>query len=484
MLKKLPEIIGTKVLCTVVSFATLFSLTACALPFGNTANTSDKDDFGTGRAQIEEGAVNTALGNEDPDQNNPDNPDTKDGGDENENKTEFTVMPYNDDVDLSGFSKHDPNSFASRSVGVYEVVDGEDESERVEIYNIGNNLYAFYSGIGFYAMEIFPVDDNVYFSDTGYDSVEVKTVEFSMQSNFSRYWDNGEPTYMNMELTDDGVTFTVVGDFSGVGFDKLELKRVDEVMGFVSPFDYRDLSYSAEAMCNEYGIETRDVPEGLISTYILLGDTDTAYIVEFTEEGLVQIFQKSRCHEIILFRGTYAVGKETVEGGNMVYLSLKKFGDTSENHFYTLNYYDADDTTTDGWKIVQDIDNEYGPCILWNGATLLPMPDNDYGQIRYNEEERMNGLYNIAGVYRSDDDDSLFYITAEGEFSYYPDYEGDTSNYDMGTMTKVKDGVFELTWYNQKTKKEEKYGKVTFVDAGNITVEFANGSMKEFYYLH
>ena len=286
-------------------------------------------------------------------------------------KVQFAGYP----VGIDGFSDMDPYSFASRAVGVYKLENSGNTDEYepdlyLEIYNVGGNLYGFYSQWGYAAIEFLPEDPDE-FASADAVSVPVKTLTFSNQSNAGQYWSDGEPARLTMNITDEGLRFTDYNELSGESVlpADADFVRLDEKMGYVPSFDYMSSVYSASEIAGSRGIELMDNPHDIVGIWRTLGSEDFAPVFEFTKDGLVQIYMKNYGEEVMLYRGTYCTAAESVNGGTQIYMVVMALGWSSEPHEFNLCYR----LTEDGEVQCLAGDGRFGEDVLWENALLLPI---------------------------------------------------------------------------------------------------------------
>ena len=265
--------------------------------------------------------------------NNTDNqtdiPDNRNDNADNGNNEEKVLTPGGFlCMDNCGFEINNSKSFANRAQGVYKIVSDGRIEEYIEFYNLNDNLYAFYSGNGYGAMEFF-TDDNEGFSSETANSMRVKILSFTALTNDAEYISDGKPAIMDMTFTEDGIEFTNYDKSSGDTLfapAEVKLEKVTGEMGYLDGFAYMDDEYSAELLCEDLDIETTDIPEEILGSWILLGDVESGIVFEFTEDGYVQAYLKNKDTEVSFIRGTYTVGKEKVNGGTDIFMDVVYLG--------------------------------------------------------------------------------------------------------------------------------------------------------------
>ena len=403
----------------------------------------------------------------------------EDDGEEDQN----TDTPEAEKIDYPyDFSVKDKDSFAARVQGVYQVVysdsQGEDgPEEEVEIYAVGDNLYAMYSGYGFTGVELFPAGKEGFDSKTA-TSLDVYGVSFSIMSNFGYYQNNGRPSEVNMKIDGDDIVFTKAAEEDFVLSD-CTLKRINREMGYLANYDYKAEQYNATKICKDAGINVIDTPATIPGGYMLLGDANTAVSFEFTEDNLVQSYLKVNDEEVTLFRGTYAVSKNEEKDCYDILMNMMKFGYGSSPYEYKLSFvwYDY---KTDRMSILKD-DTVFGEDALWEGAMLFRMDDpSNVRTAGINTSEEFLSRPRKYGYYSSDDGwtisfsgcDFMLYnsldvgsatIWYEGHLSkgesctemyLYPDYGEEQETY-FGYLTEPDYDTVEI--YEESTKKTKKY---------------------------
>ena len=335
-------------------------------------------------------------------------------------------------VDNCGFEVYSSNSFANRAQGVYKIVSDGRVEEYIELYNVNNNLYGFYSGNGYGAMEFF-TDERAGFASEYANSMRVKILSFSGLTNNGYYLSGGKPAEMDMTFTEDGIEFTNYDTSSGdllFAPAEVKLERVKGEMGYLDGFAYMDDEYSAELLCEDLDIETTDIPDEILGGWILLGDLESGIAFEFTEDGYVQAYLKNYNTEVTFLRGTYAVGKEKVNGGTNIYMNIVYFG-MGQGYPFNLCYK----MEGDNLELVKG-NSKYGEDVAWEGAMFIP-----YGF--YNiPRQNLDGSAAISqgsvyGTYVSDDGQML--LLTEGDYFYL------YKTIDLEDISDFVEGHFETT---------------------------------------
>ena len=378
-----------------LSAFTLLFATGCSL-YGSDFATIDKDIDTDYHARIVYSENTDNLNNQDITTNIPDNKenqtlntdkgnDTTDNGNvitDNGNETtdngnteteEKVINPggflY---VDSCGFEVNNPSSFANRAQGLYKIVSDDSTAEYIEFYNINDNLYAFYSGKGYGAMELF-TDDSDGFASEAANSMRVKILSFTALKNDGNYISNGNPAILDMTFTQEGIEFTNYDTSSGellFAPAEVKLEKVKGDMGYIDGFAYMDDEYSAELLCEDLDIETKAVPDEIIGSWILLGDLESGIVFEFTEDGYVQAYLKNYKTEVTFLRGTYTAGKDKVNGGTNIYMNIVYIG-MGQGYPFNFCYQ------TEGDSLVLVPGNaDYGTDVAWEGAMFIPYEMN------------------------------------------------------------------------------------------------------------
>ncbi|MBO7374731.1 MAG: hypothetical protein J6X45_03475 [Lachnospiraceae bacterium] len=403
---------------------------------------------------------------------------TGSGKDENIESTEPEKIDYPFD-----FSVKDKDSFAARVQGVYKIdypgQIGEDEAidEEVEIYAVGDNLYAMYSGYGFTGIELFPAGKEGFDSKTA-TSLEVYGMSFSIMSNFGYYQNNGVPSKLTMKIDGDDIVFSEAGD-EYFELSGRTLKRINREMGYLANYDYKADQYNAKKLCKDANIDTIDTPATIIGGWMLLGDSRTAVSFEFTDDNLVQSYWKNDNEEVTLFRGTYAVSKNEEKGCYDILMNMMKFGYGSSPNEFKISFEWYDDKT-DSMSVVTD-DTPFGEDAVWGGAMLCRM-DNP-ANVRtagIDTSEEFLSRPRKYGYYYSDDgwtisftgsdfvlfdshnqeDATIWYVGHMTKGEKYtelylePDF-GETEETYFGYLTEPDDDTVEI--YEESSKKTRKY---------------------------
>ncbi len=469
-----------KALAIAVSASMLF-LTGCDILSGNNGNVdpAGKDGEEEIHAELNQGneVEPENTGNEETDPDKDADKDKVEQKDITEGKTiievDTTTVPY---VSEDGFTTINPESFAGKVEGTYEIFDKDGITRGyIEIYNVANNLYGFYSGYGEAGLEFFALDMEGFASKTA-ESIDVKVVIFDSSDDFYRF--DGMPCYVTMNITEDGLKFSNFQEgTSSLPFDEnATLVKLDDEFGNLQGFAYKDDKYNAEAACKKAKIETTDIPEEVIGSWILLGDIETGLIVEFTEDGMVQMYLKNLNEPVLLARGTYACGKESVNEGTNLYIDTVVFGQGDEAHLYNFCYQnDA------GCLRLVPGDEEWGTDVAWEGATFITYNVEDITR-KFHDEEALADRYDVEKEHFLADD-GMEIIVGGGSFLLYD--AADFTNLEAkveGTYEETPGGLnlYYLN-YEDNTRGEE-YGFLVYLTENEIQVTVTEtGETTTFY---
>jgi len=368
--------------------------------------------------------------------------------------------------DQDGFVINDPGSFASRAVGTYRIISDDEEIEEwVEFYNVNDNLYAIYYGYGYAAIEFFANDMEGFSSETS-NSMEVKAVSFSSMSNFSRYWSEGMPAIFTMTLEDDRILFSGYQNGSGEFPFELnaELERVDRGPGLTEGFDYNQKDVKIEELLKTNDTDTETIPDDILGSWILLGDTEYGIVCEFTKEGKVQIYLKNLNEPVLLCRGEYAIGKEEINGGKNIYLDLMQLGYGSMPLHYNLCYVFENDSL----KIVKG-DETWGEDMVWENAVFIRFNNSDIPRKFHDEYSLAQNFSGRYGIFASDDNMEIV-IDADGYYYIYNSADiSDLSGYVEGSFKEDENGLI-LYQTNYEGGQEEEYGVLSYIDENTVSV--------------
>lgn len=291
--------------------------------------------------------------------------------------------PYEPD----GFSTKDPLSFAARAEGVYEMKGNT--STKLELYAVGGNLYGFVDteDSGFAAIELYADDGD--FASHKANNLDVAVLTFSIQSNLSKYW--GSPATYNMELTEDGIQFIDLDSGNPAMFETATFIRTDEKMGNLDAFCYRAEDYSVDKVCSKK--LSHDYPSEIIGMWRILGDKVAAPMIEFTEDGLVQVYLANPGEEVLLYRGNYGILPESDHGEIWIKAVMQGLGYGSSPNIYNL----AVTVTSDGNLSCEDSGEGDGEDMFWDGAMLIPIDESSLDVIT--EREVSSKDYSSNNIY-------------------------------------------------------------------------------------
>lgn len=449
----------------VMSGSVLFlALGACTLPIDN-VDLSDKDNVSNVHADITDIEVdnNTDNTSVEPD-NNTDNNNEPDNGNNNVPDVK-TAADASDSPD--GFSDLDSKAFAARAEGLYKLVSDKEEAY-LELYSTGDNLYGFYDGKEFAAMELFALSYEGFASQNA-TSVEVKIASFNYDSSCD-YFSKGMPANITLNLTKDGIKFS---DFqTGTGdliFDvNAEFERIDGEMGHLKNFNYRDMKESLPQKLKSLGIETVETPEEVIGSRIILGDNESAFIFDFTEEGLIQVYFKQTNEPVTFYRGAYAVGKDEINGGSNIYMDILCFGYLPEENYFNLCYKMENDN-----MICLAGDTRIGSDAVWENAILIPFDMSTIARAVHDEEAMANNFSDGNGSIYMSDDGWVFFLSDDEEYYYIynVNHLDEPGNFFEGSYEFSPGGyiLYEMDYEGSGNAKE--FGFLSFLDQKTIQVD-------------
>ena len=413
-----------------LSVLALLCASGCTIPFTSNVDVSTKDNNSYCHAMLQE-TVKPAADNEKDDKDE----------DEDENKQSSSNMTE--------------GSFADRAAGVYRVEYNKKSSDDyIEFYNIGGNLYAFFSGEEHVGMELFSDEDTGF--DENADTLNVTIIPIEEYG-----YDYYTPIKAKMTVNDEGIEFGQVdNDFSILLFDDTtKLVRTDSEVGHLDGFAYKDLC-DAKKKCEELGIETLDeIPKEVIGSWILLGDIDEGIVIEFSEDGYMQAFLKNYGVPILLSRGDFVAGKEEINGGTNLYIDLLYLSDDDQGYF---NFCYVEDT---GLLMLKEGNTEYGGDVAWEDSLFVPFDYSSFGRQYYSGYEGASMFSDVSGSYISDDGEMIL-LTSDGYFYHYDsDVFTEISEMVEGYVSETPGGleVYEL---NYQGGDDELYGFIAFMEEG------------------
>ena len=418
-----------------ISAVMLFGASGCTLNFNNgNSDPSGKDNDAITHAQIVSQPDDTTSDNNvspDNTSDNTGNPDTNSNVTDNGNDNDKTQVYAPSYTESCGFEVTNPGSFADRAQGVYRIVSDGRVEEFIEFYNVNDSLYAFYSGNGYGAMELF-TDDYVGFASTTSNTMPVSIWSFSSQTDEDGYISGGNPARMVMTLTKDGIEFTDYEEDSGDTLfapSECKLERIDGEMGHLDGFAYMDDEFSAELLCQDMDIKTAKIPDEIAGSWILLGDAENGIVFEFTKDGFVQAYLKNPGEIVTFLRGTYTVGRDKVNKGTNIYMNMVYFG-LGEGYPFNLCY-----TLEDKNLVLVHGNEEYGQDVAWEGAMFIPFKMNSIARLY--PDDNMSVTRDFDGTYTAGDNTVL--LLSPGDYFYY--YEFDKN----GEYKNLVEGYFEIT---------------------------------------
>ena len=367
-------------------------------------------------------------------------------------------------VDNCGFEEYNSDSFANRAQGIYKIVSDGSTEEYIEFYNLNDNLYAFYSGDGYGAMEFF-TDDEEGFASTTANSMRVKILSFSSLTNNGYYLSGGVAAVMDMTFTEEGIEFTNYDTTSGKTIftpSEVKLEKVKGSMGSLDGFAYMDDEFSAELLCKDLDIETTDIPDEILGSWILLGDIESGIVFEFTEDGYVQAYLKNHDSEVSFFRGTYTVGKKKVNGGTNIYMDIVCFG-MGQGYPFNLCY----EMEGDNLVLVKG-NSEYGEDVAWDGAMFIPYEMSSI-PTQYLDGFATHNDGSVYGTYVSEDNQML--LLTEGDYFYlYKTIELDVVEDFVEGYFETTPGSLELYELDYVDGDDIYFGFIALMDRDNLSL--------------
>jgi len=384
----------------------------------------------------------------------------------------------------AGFLQKDPESFAARAEGVYildSAVNGSEDGWApvgvLEIYSVGDNLYGFYSEWGFAALEFFPAEED--FSSVEADSLPVMIQTFSVQSNAGEYWYRGVPASMCMTLTGEGVTFTGLAAEGGNSAlpDDCSFLRLDEEPGNVESFDYRSFAEPLREMLESdsadglTGVMPGGIPETAAGLWQFTDESGESCFIEFTPEGLVQVYRKYLNEQVSLFRGA-CVAEEKDAGRISFHLLTMRLGNGSSPAYWGF----CAELQQDGSMLVTDADTFDNGEFPQMGTVLYPAAPTDIPTLTGEFLPVPGSLQFFIGTFRDVWGYELS-ISPIGAFYYYG--PGDEQNMDAMTIgyASETDTGLRLTAVDQETGEETPFGAVSYASPVSLYLEAPENSM-------
>ncbi len=387
-------------------------------------------------------------------------------------------------VGPAGYAWKDPASFAARAEGCYMLINhyrGEDTEEDwtsetlLELYAVGDNLYGFISEWGFAAMEFFPAEGEAGFSSQTAESMMVNVQSFSIQSNLGEHWSRGIPANLRMVLTEDGITFTDFDHQSGDCMLTADVPylRMDREPGHLDSFCYRDYEDILREWVKGDGAEPMaEPPAEIIGLWRILGEADYAPFVEFTPAGLMQYYLKTGTEEVLLWRGSYAAVRNE-DGMTDLCMILVGLGMSSEPNTFEL----CCELLPDGSLACHSGSLGFGDPLLWDGAVLLPVSQEDIPAVGEENLPLPGSLAFSVGVYRDVWDMELA-ISGIGAFYYYPADNQSMEYMVVGYAEEAADGLM-LYAVDQETGEERLFANAYYGNSQCLILEFADGGMPQ-----
>ena len=453
----------------VIASLTILATSACN--FANTPavdNGNDTKDDSTIHAELDPGTDN-------PDTENTDKDGDKDGGDdkpevkqpydtENANNTGENLVEDDGTPEvllakgIDGYMDLSSKTFTTRAEGLYKCDDAY-----LEIYGVGNNLYGYYlEGDDSFGIEFFAL---------GYEGFETKkNLSMSVKATFLvedegniTFKDYGLPEYYNMTLTDEGVSFKPEGNANMIKGDYVKL---DSDMGYLEGFDYMNKASDLKKKMTKAKIETGEIPEDVIGSWIILGDSDTAYIIDLYDDGLAQVYFKELNKPVVLFRGSYAAGKNRINGAVNLYLDLCGLGYKDSDSLYNL----CVNKVENDWLAVCEGDENNATSLFWEGATFIPFDVTTIPKAMHDEEALANYFSGILGTYE-DEDGWILRIEEDNYYSFYNSKDFSTpGSFNEGSYETDGGGIKLYCLDYADTGNPDMFGYVMFMDQYNITV--------------
>ena len=381
------------------------------------------------------------------------------------------------DIGPDGFSDCTPGSLPSRMEGVYRLQTNYSEEadwpdEYIELYEIFGNLYGFYSGWGYSAMEFFPVDGASY-TASGPDNADFRVLTFSSMSNVGEYWSGGFPATRTLTLSGEGLQADAPGILKGgdCGIGSGEFyERMDEDMGHLDAFDYRSDGFSAAEAAPDACLPVHKLPKDLIGIWKVDSSDGYEPVIEFTPDGLVQVFEKHDGAEVMLYRGSYAVSEEKKDGFTQVYMLLMGFGWSAQPSFWELRLKPDENG---GFECAAG-SGDFGDDVFPAGSVLAPFEKSDLRVLTGADIAPADPSF-LEGTYLSVHGEKLV-IGGIGNFYYYETYEssGKMPNI-QGSMEQTDEG-YRLTAYDQETGKPSPFGDLIIYTYNAVQIEFASGT--------
>ena len=454
-----------KIIAAVSAVSLLF---ASGCTFNLSVDESEKDDTNE-HAVIVENEINTpdvSTNTTQPDSNTDDN--QTGSGDDTQNKV---TLIENENW---GFESAYPGSFADRIQGLYKV-ESDTEEAYVEFYNIGGNIYGYYSGDEYGFMELFAISEEGFVSKDE-DSMEVEMTTMVIEDHNSLL-SNGLPASFTMTLLDNGIELSNYDSTSGEMLfeEDAKLTKIEGEMGHLPGFSYADGKENVAKICGDVGLEIGGCPDEIEGSWILLGDTSDALMLEFTDKGYVQAYSKTDGIPVILMRGTYVEAKDKVNGGTDIYLALHY---PTDGGVLTFEFCYVEEN---GALSVVDGSLQFGMNVAWEGALFIPYSLEDiprhFCDLDY-------GFSDTEGTYHSGDGYEL--ILSDDGFFYLYEENGEESMKIADGYCEANPGGYNLYVSDLKGEEEDElYGFIAFMEQGVIDLTlYETGETIEFYYVY
>ena len=448
-----------------VSAASLLFASGCTFN-AVTLDESEKDEANE-HAVLVENEINAPDANTNqPDSNTTDNQ----PGEGDDGKTQVTLI----ENENWGFESAYPGSFADRIQGLYKV-ESDSEDAYVEFYNVGGNIYGFYSGEEYGFMELFATDEEGFITKSE-DSVDVEMTTMVIDGH-NYMLSDGQPASFTMTLDGNEIELSNYDQTSGEMLfeEDAKLTKVEGEMGHLPGFSYADGRENVAKISQDLDKELTSNPDEIEGSWILLGDIQDALILEFTPKGYVQAYSKTDGVPVIYMRGTYATAKDKVNGGTDIYIS---FHYPTDEGCLTFEFCYVPEA---GALSVVEGSQEFGMDVAWEGALFIPFSLEDIPR-HFCEPDYV--FSDVAGEYVSEDGYKV--IISEDGFFYI--YDGNAEN-----AMKLADGYcvpnpggYNLYVSDLKGEEEDElYGFIAFMEPGLFDLTFyETGETKEFSYVY
>ncbi|MBR0092245.1 MAG: hypothetical protein IJP92_11150 [Lachnospiraceae bacterium] len=378
----------------------------------------------------------------------------------------------------AGFlTRENDRSFAARAEGVYLLGNGSDgaEPEYLELYNIGGNLYGLYSGADCVGLEFFPAE-GYDFADEQADAMPVQIMTFASWPVEADYWSNGKPALLTLSIGDGNATFSdAASTVTTMVLDGETYVRQETDMGHTPYYAYAsdDLAQTLQST----GAFLSDAPEELYGLWHVSGDADNESFIEFTPEGLVEIYQKDEGWPVMLYRGRYAVAYQDGQETPLVYLSLMGFGYTEEPRQFCLSY----ETDAEGHLVCLASEELFGYDLYPEGAIMTRADLSDIRRVTSADAFGANAAPAVLTGNESERQfrswlDGTWELCAGGDASPGMPYATLTFNGTEGlcTFTRSSDGATAEGFFG--IKRDTEMPDILWMEFENIHENFNAGN--------